>query len=128
MTSTHINTRVNILTTQTIITDMITAARLHGSKDVRVEQVEAPKPPGVGEVSLRVDAVGICGSDLHTYADARIGNTDFRSPLVLGHEFMGTIEALGRGAVDGDHRPLQVGQRVAVDPAVPDEKHEQYEK
>lgn len=107
---------------------MITAARLHGSKDVRVDKIDAPAPPGVGEVSLRVDAVGICGSDLHTYADARIGDTGVPSPFVLGHEFMGTVEALGEAAVDGHNQELHVGQRVAVDPAVPDESHEQYEK
>ena len=104
------------------------AARLHGSKDIRLDEVSAPGSPAEGEVLLRVRAVGLCGSDLHMFKDVRIGNTEFSSPLVLGHEFMGEVAALGGGALGGDHQPLRVGQRVAVDPAVPDERHELFEK
>jgi L-iditol 2-dehydrogenase len=70
-------------------------------------------------VLLRVTAVGICGSDLHTYQDARIGDTALQAPLTLGHEFAGVVEAVGPGALDGHFQPLQVGARVAVDPAQP---------
>ena len=104
------------------------AARLHSSKDIRIDEVGAPTSPAEGEVLLRVKAVGICGSDLHMYKDARIGDTAFSSPLVLGHEFMGEVAALGGDALGGDHQPLRVGQRVAVDPAVPNERHELFEK
>jgi L-iditol 2-dehydrogenase len=95
------------------------AARLHGPSDLRVERVPHPGAPGPGEALLRVRVTGICGSDLHTYQDARIGDTPVTSPLVLGHEFSAVVEALGRGALDGWHRPLRVGARVAVDPAQP---------
>lgn len=95
------------------------AARLYGARDIRMEDLPEPGNPGAGDVLLRVKAVGICGSDLHMYADGRIGDTAYDSPLVLGHEFMGEIIALGQNATDGNHHPLKVGQRVAVDPTTP---------
>ena len=95
------------------------AARLHGPGDLRVERVPHPGPPGRGEVLLRVRATGICGSDLHSYADFRIGDTAVESPLVLGHEFAGVIEAVGPGSLDGSFDAIQPGTRVAVDPAQP---------
>jgi len=52
--------------------------------------------------------VGICGSDLHWFAEAGIGDAKLQKPLVLGHEFAGVIAAGPRG-----------GTRVAIDPAIP---------
>ena len=72
-----------------------------------------------GMALLRVTAVGLCGSDLHTYMDGRIGEWVVAAPLVLGHEFGGVVEAVGPEAYDGNFAPLQVGMRVAVDPAQP---------
>lgn len=103
------------------------AARLHGPRDIRVEEVADPGPPGPGEALVEVGVVGVCGSDLHTYLDGRIGDTDVPSPLVMGHELMGRVLAVGEGATDLEHRPLAVGARVAVDPTIPDRTHEQYE-
>ena len=95
------------------------AARLHGPRDMRVEQVPHPGPPGPGEVLLRVSVTGICGSDLHSYQDARIGDTPIGGPLVLGHEFSARVEAVGAESLDGNFEPLRPGMRVAVDPAQP---------
>jgi L-iditol 2-dehydrogenase len=92
----------------------ILAARLYGPRDIQIERVPHPGKPGPGEVLLRVTATGICGSDLHTFADARIGDVVLKSPLVLGHEFAGVIESVGSGVED-----LRAGMRVAVDPAHP---------
>lgn len=100
-------------------TDTMLAARLHGPSDLRVERVPHPGPPPPGHALLRVVATGICGSDLHSYLDARIGDTPIQSPLVLGHEFSAVVEAVGAGAVDYLHAPLVPGTRVAVDPAQP---------
>lgn len=80
-------------------------ARVHGRGDVRVG-LEAIAEPGPGEVMLRVGAVGLCGSDLHWYEEARIGDAVLARPLVLGHE-IGAVVASGPRA----------GERVAVDPA-----------
>ncbi len=68
-------------------------------------------PPGFALV--RVEAVGVCGSDLHYYEEGRIGETRVSGPLVLGHEFAGQVERVGEGA------PADlVGKRVAVEPGV----------
>lgn len=69
---------------------------------------------GAGMALVRIDAVGICGSDMHLYRKGRIGNIQMAAPLVIGHECMGRVEAVGAG-VDRD----LVGCRVAVEPAMP---------
>ena len=68
---------------------------------------ERPLPePDAGEVRVRIEACGVCGSDLHLY------NSGFMAPgSTPGHEFAGVIEALGAG-VEG----LREGQRVTVEP------------
>jgi L-iditol 2-dehydrogenase len=81
--------------------------RLHGRQDFRLSD-EAKPEPCADESLVRVTAVGICGSDLHWFSDAGIGDARLSRPLVLGHEFSGVAET-------GDRR----GDRVAVDPAVP---------
>src|SRR3990172_11356414 len=88
--------------------------RLHGPRDLRVEKLSEPKIPGPGEVLVRVEAAGVCGSDLHTYLDPKIGDTALKAPLILGHEFAGTVEAVGDASVS-----LRTGDIVAVDPAQP---------
>ncbi len=95
------------------------AARLHGPADLRVERVPYPGAPGRGEALLRVKTTGLCGSDLHSFQDARIGDTMVQAPLILGHEFAGVVEQVGAGALDGNFQPLKVNTRVAVDPAQP---------
>ena len=101
------------------MSDTMMAALLYGPRDMRVEQIPRPAPPGPGMALLRVTAVGVCGSDLHTYMDGRIGEWVVAAPLVLGHEFGGVVEAVGPEAYDGNFAPLQIGTRVAVDPAQP---------
>jgi L-iditol 2-dehydrogenase len=59
--------------------------------------------------------VGICGSDVHYYEHGRIGRFVVESPLVLGHEASGVIEEIG-----SDVDSLRPGQRVSVEPGVPD--------
>ncbi|HEX7394429.1 MAG TPA: zinc-binding dehydrogenase [Anaerolineaceae bacterium] len=77
--------------------------RLHARADLQVQ--DEPDPiPGAGEKLIQVKAVGICGSDLHWYAESGIGDAQLEHPLVLGHEFAGITET---------------GQRVAADPAIP---------
>ena len=95
------------------------AARLFGPKEMRICAEAGPAAPGPGEVTLAIKTVGLCGSDLHMYETGKIGYTRFDRPVILGHEFMGEVEVLGDGALDGMHQPLAIGQRVAVEPAVP---------
>lgn len=83
-------------------------ARLHAVGDLRVEEAAPPSAPVEGWTTVEVTSVGICGSDLHWYAEGGIGETTLAHPVVPGHEFAGV-------AIDG---PL-AGRRVAVDPAIP---------
>src|SRR5512136_80102 len=92
--------------------DML-AARLHGPADLRVERVPHPGAPGSGQVLLRVSVTGLCGSDLHSYQDARIGDTPIEAPLVLGHEFSGMVEEVGVDSENGEFEPLRASVRVA---------------
>lgn len=83
-------------------------ARLHGPGHIVLHD-EADPVPHDGEELVEVNAVGLCGSDLHWFSDGAIGDAGLAGrPLVIGHEFAGTI--LG-GPRDG--------VAVAVDPAVP---------
>ena len=82
------------------------AARLHAVGDLRVADEPAPDV-GPGMSLVRVTAVGICGSDLHWWGEAGIGDAALAEPLVLGHEAAGVIQ-------DGPRR----GERVAIDPAI----------
>ena len=93
---------------------MARAALLHGPRDIRVEDVP-DEEPGEGELLLEVTAVGICGSDLHTYLNGEIGGVAAEKPLVLGHEAAGCVVALGAGT----ERFFHVGQPVAIDPGLP---------
>jgi len=69
--------------------------------------------PGPGEVQVRVEAVGICGSDLHAYSEGGVGSTPNVYPMVLGHEPAGRIVKTGLG-VSG----LFAGDRGALEPAL----------
>ena len=72
--------------------------------------VPEPRP---GEVQAKVGAVGICGSDVHYYAEGSIGDTACLYPMVLGHEPAGIITKLGEGVTGWN-----VGDRVAMEPAL----------
>jgi len=85
----------------------------HGAKDLRIEEHDAPTA-GTGEVLVRIEAGGICGSDLHYYNHGGFGAVRLKEPMILGHEVAGRVEALGAG-VEG----LSVGQLVAVSPSRP---------
>lgn len=88
-------------------------AVLHGVRDLRWESREVPEP-GPLEVRVRVGRIGVCGSDVHYYTHGRIGKFVVESPLVLGHEVSGVVEALGPGVTQ-----LRVGDRVAMEPGYP---------
>lgn len=88
------------------MTDSMLALRLHAPNDLRLDEIPVPVP-GVGEVLIRVHRCGICGTDLH------IAKGNFPAPnlpLTLGHEFSGTVVAVGAVTDDG-----LVGDRVVVD-------------
>jgi L-iditol 2-dehydrogenase len=87
---------------------------LRGAGDLAVE--ERPDPtPAPHEVLVRVVSVGVCGSDVHYFEHGRIGSHVVDSPLVLGHEASGEVVGVGSSVTR-----LSVGQRVSIEPGVPD--------
>lgn len=93
------------------------ATVLHGIEDLRVEPREE-RPLAEGEVRVRVEAGGICGSDLHYFHHARMGDFPVREPFVLGHEAAGRIAEVGPG-VEAGVGGLAVGDPVAINPSYP---------
>jgi (R,R)-butanediol dehydrogenase/meso-butanediol dehydrogenase/diacetyl reductase len=95
------------------------AARFHGQKDVRIENIEEPETRS-GTVKIAVGWCGICGTDLHEYREGPIfisapGHphplSHESAPVTMGHEFSGTIEEVGDGV-----ESLKVGDNVVVEP------------
>src|SRR4051795_11322990 len=86
------------------------AVAVDAPRALRVFDMPPVEPPGTGEVTVRVERAGICGSDLHILHGS---NPLARYPCVIGHEFAGVIEALGDGVSN-----LAVGQKSVVDPVV----------
>ncbi|HET7769159.1 MAG TPA: zinc-binding dehydrogenase [Chloroflexota bacterium] len=85
------------------------AARLYGPRDLRIEELDVPQP-GPGEALIRIEACGVCPSDVRGYLGTRA--TTSSGPRTPGHEWAGTIEALGP---DTESDVFTVGTRVAAD-------------
>lgn len=82
------------------------AAVFHGANNLRVEEVKRPEP-GAGEVLLRVARCGICGTDSHIVR-GRFPAPNL--PLIIGHEFAGTVAAIGAGVSS-----VKEGDRATAD-------------
>lgn len=81
----------------------------------KLEWVERDIPqPGKGELQIKLEYVGVCGSDLHFYQEGQLANWTLDGPLALGHEPGGVVSAVGEG-VEG----FKVGDKVSIEPAVP---------
>jgi len=88
--------------------------KLHPGRGLDLQEVAAPCAPGPGEVLLKVQSTGVCGTDLHI--DEWTASYHFVTaalPVTVGHEFSGEIAALGEGVAG-----LAVQQLVAVRPSV----------
>jgi L-idonate 5-dehydrogenase len=86
---------------------------IHAPKDLRVEDIAAV-PLGPHDVRVRIEAGGICGSDLHYYHHGGFGTIRVKEPMVLGHEIAGTIDEVG-----SEVSRLSSGMRVTVNPSRP---------
>src|SRR2546423_11822996 len=89
------------------------AAVLYAPKDLRIEPVPAALL-GSREVEVRIEAGGICASDLHYYFDGGFGTVRLKEPMILGHEIAGTVARVGAEVAS-----VKPGQRVAVNPSRP---------
>lgn len=89
------------------------AVIIHAPRDLRVETSVAAAL-GVDDVEVRIEAGGICGSDLHYYQHGGFGTIRIKEPMILGHEVAGVIARTGSAVAH-----LKAGQRVAVSPSRP---------
>jgi L-iditol 2-dehydrogenase len=90
------------------------SAQLIALRRLEVRDVADPGLPAGGDVLLRMQRVGICGSDVHYYSDGRIGSQIVAYPWTVGHEGAAIVEAVGP-----DVTRVRAGDRVAIDPAMP---------
>jgi len=88
---------------------------LEETKRVSLRDYAIDEPFGPRDVRIRINTVGICGSDVHYYTHGAIGPFVVREPMILGHEAAGTITEVGR---DVSH--LKRGDRVCMEPGIPD--------
>ena len=98
---------------------IVRVARLYGPRQVRLEKETLRGVLGVGEVRVRVTVTGVCGSDIHLYTGQLGPDPNRLYPVIPGHECAGVVEEVGPEAIAGDGRPLEVGDRVTIDPAQP---------
>ncbi|NTX26960.1 alcohol dehydrogenase catalytic domain-containing protein [Burkholderia pyrrocinia] len=94
------------------------AVRFHGKHDLRIDDVDAPRNPGFGEVLVAPTFCGICGSDLHEYDHGPTWTSSEPNPYssaslpqILGHEFAARVVSVGDGV-----STLVAGDRVSIQP------------
>ena len=92
--------------------DRMTAAVLYGKEDVRIERIAVPAV-GPGEVRVRIGAALTCGTDVKVFRRGYHARM-IRPPAVFGHEFAGTIDAVGAGITH-----WRIGQRVVAANSAP---------
>lgn len=81
----------------------------------RIEVRDVPRPVlGPRDVAVRVEAVGVCGSDAAYYKVGYIGDWVVDGPIILGHEAAGQVAEIGPAVTE-----VQVGDRVAIEPGTP---------
>lgn len=89
------------------------AIALTGIRKMELIDLPLPHIKNPSDVLLKVNVVGVCGSDVHYYVSGKIGSQVVKYPYLVGHEFAGTVIKKGRAA-----KHIHVGSRVAVEPAM----------
>ncbi|MHC4118879.1 MAG: zinc-dependent alcohol dehydrogenase [Planctomycetota bacterium] len=90
------------------------AAVLTSLRQMELMDLPDPKIEKDTDVLLKIEAVGVCGSDVHYYETGRIGSQIIEYPFIIGHECSATVEAVGSAVTR-----VKVGDPVVVDPAIP---------
>lgn len=82
----------------------------------KMEMIEVPDPKLVHDtdVLIKMDRVGVCGSDIHYYTTGKIGSQVVEYPFPVGHEGAGTVLEIGSAVTH-----VKVGDEIAVEPAMP---------
>ena len=87
---------------------------LTGLNQMELREVPDPSIQKETDVLLKIEKVGICGSDVHYYETGRIGEQIVEYPFVVGHECSATVKAVGSSVTR-----VKVGDEVVVEPAAP---------
>jgi D-xylulose reductase len=95
--------------------DTMQALVLEKAKELSLRDIDIEETLGPHDVRIAIRNVGICGSDVHYYQHGRIGPFVVEEPMVLGHEASGTVVEVG-----DEVRNLKVGDRVCMEPGIPD--------
>ncbi|WP_205409332.1 NAD(P)-dependent alcohol dehydrogenase [Ancylobacter rudongensis] len=82
--------------------------------ELSLRDIDLPLEVGPDDVKIAIHTVGVCGSDVHYYTHGAIGSFIVREPMVLGHEAAGVVTAVGANV-----KNLKVGDRVCMEPGVP---------
>jgi len=90
------------------------AAVLTGIRQMEIQDLPMPKITLDNDVLLKVEMVGICGSDVHYFETGRIGSQVVEFPFVVGHECAATVVDTG-----SDVSKVKPGDKVVIDPAMP---------
>ncbi len=93
---------------------MVQALVLEKKGELSLRDIDLPLEVGPDDVKISIHTVGVCGSDVHYYTHGAIGSFVVREPMVLGHEAAGTVTAVGANV-----KNLKVGDRVCMEPGVP---------
>ena len=82
----------------------------------KMEMIEVPDPKIVHDtdVLIKMERVGVCGSDIHYYATGKIGSQVVEYPFPVGHEGAGTVIEIGNAV-----KSVKVGDEIAIEPAMP---------
>tara|TARA_R110000868_G_scaffold189695_4_gene433185 strand:- start:1491 stop:2534 length:1044 start_codon:yes stop_codon:yes gene_type:complete len=89
---------------------MFAITKKESAKGVWASDIKSPSKPGNNDVQVRVTHAGICGTDLHIYKWDEWARNRIKPPLVIGHEFVGVIVAVGKNVTK-----YKVGQRVSAE-------------
>lgn len=88
---------------------------LERALELNLRDIDIPETLGSDDVRIAIEAVGICGSDVHYYKHGAIGPFVVKAPMVLGHEASGRVIEVGSAV-----RDLRTGDRVCMEPGIPD--------
>jgi D-xylulose reductase len=88
---------------------------LERQRELSLRDIDLPLKVGPADVKVKIDTVGICGSDVHYYTHGKIGPFVVKAPMVLGHEASGTVVEAGDKVTS-----LKRGDRVCMEPGIPD--------
>jgi L-iditol 2-dehydrogenase len=86
---------------------------LTGIRKMKMMDIPNPSMVNPNEVKIKMSTIGVCGSDIHYYAEGKIGSQVVDYPFPVGHECSGIIEEIGENVTN-----VKVGDLVVVDPSV----------